>query len=139
MYIKSLSKVLPLVISPLKFVNLGLISLSKNLKMAITQKVIDWFFFQGPFCVHMGIVFQKTTLLTFLQFARVKKTHQPNVLSHLLMINPVWSKHRVMRLCYQSNWFKDFIINLFVVLIFLLSFINTNDKTQIYTLCSDPI
>ena len=53
-----------LVISSLKFVNLGLISLNKNLKIAITQKAIDGFFFQGPFCVHMGVVFQKNVLPT---------------------------------------------------------------------------
>ena len=40
---------------------------------------IDGNFFQGPFCVHMGVVFQKNALLTLLQFARVKRTHQPHV------------------------------------------------------------
>ena len=54
---KSLSKVLPLVISPQKFVNSGLVLLSKNLKIAITPAAIDGKNFQGPFCVHMGVVF----------------------------------------------------------------------------------
>ena len=78
-YIKSLSKVLPLVISPLKFVNFSLFSLSKILKMAITQKAIDGFFSQGPFCVHIGVVFQKNAPSTLLQFARVRRTHQLHV------------------------------------------------------------
>merc|ERR1712079_125942 len=45
-------------LTTIKFVNLGLISSKRNLKIAITQKPIDGFFF-GPFCVHMGIVLQK--------------------------------------------------------------------------------
>ena len=81
---KSLSKVLPLVISPPKFVNSGLVSLSKNLKTEITQAAIDGIFFQGPFCVHMGVVFQKNALPTLLQFARVKRTHQTYVLNRKL-------------------------------------------------------
>ena len=40
---------------------------------------IDGNFFQGPFCVHMGVVFQKNALPTLLQFARVKKTYQTHV------------------------------------------------------------
>ena len=69
-----------MIISPQIFVNLGLVSLSKNLKTAITQVAIDGNFFQGPFCVHMGVVFQKNALPTLLQFARVKKTYQPHVI-----------------------------------------------------------
>ena len=75
----SLSKAFPLVISLQKFVHLGLVLLSKNLKIAITQAAIDGIFFQGPFCVHMGVVFQKNALPTLLQFARVKKTYQTHV------------------------------------------------------------
>ena len=48
--------------------------------MAITQKAIDGFFSQGPFCVHMGVVFQKNALPTLLQFARVRRTQQLHVL-----------------------------------------------------------
>ena len=48
--------------------------------MAITQKAIDGFFSQVPFCVHMGLVFQKNALPTLLQFARVRANHQPHVI-----------------------------------------------------------
>ena len=71
----SLSKAFPLVISLQKFVHLGLVLLSKNLKIAITKKAIDGFFFQDPICVHMGVVFQKNALPTLLEFVRVRRTH----------------------------------------------------------------
>ena len=80
---KSLSKALPLVISPLKLVNFGLVSLNKNLEIAISQKTIDGFLFQGPFCVHMVVVFQKSALPTILYFARVTVAPLPHVDSKL--------------------------------------------------------
>ena len=51
---------------------------AKNLKILILQKAIDGLF-QGLFCVHMGIVFQKHLLPTLLQFARARKSHQTHV------------------------------------------------------------
>ena len=79
MYNKSISKALPLVISPLKLVNFGLVSLNKNLEIAISQKTIDGFLFQDPFCVHMGVVFQKNVLPTLFNYVRVRENHQPHV------------------------------------------------------------
>ena len=67
-------------ISPPKSVNLDLVSLNKDLKIAISQKTMDGFFCQGPFCVHNGVVFQKNALPTLFNFVRVRKSHQPHVL-----------------------------------------------------------
>ena len=49
------------------------------LKTAISQKAIDGFFFQSPFCVHMGVVFQKNALPTLFNYVMVRESHQPHV------------------------------------------------------------
>ena len=48
-FLHSISKVLPFVISPQKFVNSYLVLLSKNLKITITQAAIDGIFFKAHF------------------------------------------------------------------------------------------
>ena len=90
-YIKTLSKALPLVVSPLKLVNFGLLSLNKNLKIAKSQKTIDGFLFQGPFCVYMGVVYQKNELPTLFNYVRVRESHQPHVVDILeIQTKPGW-------------------------------------------------
>ena len=81
----ALPKIVSLVISLLKFVNSGLIPLSKNLEIAITDTAIDGIFFQGPFCVLMGVVFQKNAFPTLLQLARVRETHHVLEKTYLLL------------------------------------------------------
>ena len=48
--------------------------------MTISQTTIDGFLFQGPFCVHMEVEFQKNALPTLFNYVRVRESHQPHVM-----------------------------------------------------------
>ena len=52
----------------------------KNLEIVIMQK-----FFQGPFCVCIGVMFQESSYS--FQFVRVRKTHQPHADRGLYMVD----------------------------------------------------
>ena len=54
--------------------------------MDLLKRLFDEIFFQGSFCVHMGLVLQKNILLTFLQYIKFRK----NCLLHLV-VEHVWS------------------------------------------------
>ena len=78
-YFQSLSKVLPLVILPLKSVISGLSLLSKNLENAISQNGKSEKYFYAPFLIHMVVEFKKSKLPTLLHFVQVKVPYQPHV------------------------------------------------------------
>ena len=84
--LQSLSKVLPLVISPLKSVISGLILLSKNLENAISQNGKSEKYFYAPFLIHMVVEFKKSKLPTLLHFVQVKRPYQPHVTQAVRLI-----------------------------------------------------
>ena len=91
-YFQSLSKVLPLVILPLKSVISGLSLLSKNLENAISQNGKSEKCFYAPFLIHMVVEFKKSKLPTLLHFVQVKVPYQPHVFTLKNVIFKVNSK-----------------------------------------------
>ena len=64
----------------------------------------DSLFLEGSFCIHVGVVFQKSALLILLQYAKIRMTYQTHV--YLLLkrrAKELFTKHfySAMRLPYS--------------------------------------
>ena len=58
---------------------LSLFQIVKDVKIVFTQKLIDEKFFQNPFCVPIGVEFQKIPLQSPFHFARARMPDLPHV------------------------------------------------------------